>query len=166
MVKLKYIIIVVLAVGAGMFAYNHFFQSEEAKVKKRFNLLSKWTSKDSGENKLATASRANNLKLLFAESCYIQASTYSVSRNYKPQDISSIALMVLSQYSKLSLRFYDIEINISEKESANVVLTAKLSGKLTTGENVTGVHELECVLNKIENNWLFNEIKIIDVLEK
>jgi hypothetical protein len=166
MVKLKYIIIVVLVVGAGIFAYNHFFQSEESKIKKRFDLFSKWGSKDSVENKLITANRVNNIKTLFAENCNIQAPAYSVSRNYKPQDISSIALMVLSQYFELSLRFYDIEINIPEKESANAVLTAKLSGKLTTGEYVNEIHELECVLIKIEEDWLFSEIKIVDVLEK
>ncbi len=74
--------------------------------------------------------------------------------------------MVLSQYIELSLRFYDIEINIPEKRLANAVLTAKLSGKLTSDEYVNEIHELECVLIKIEDNWLFSEIKIVDVLEK
>ncbi len=52
--------------------------------------------------------------------------------------------MVLLQYFELSLRFYDIEINIPEKESENAVLTAKLCGKLTTGEYINEIHELEC----------------------
>lgn len=166
MVTLKYIVLVVLIVGIAIFAYNHFFQSEEAKVKKQFDLLSKWITKDSAENKLVTASRVNNIKTLFAENCHIEAPAYSVSRNYKPQDISSIALMILSQYSKLSLRFYDIEINIPEKASAYAVLTAKLSGKLTTGEYADEIHELECSLSKIEDDWLLSEIKIVDVLER
>jgi hypothetical protein len=55
---------------------------------------------------------------------------------------------------------------VVRKESANAVLTAKLSGKLTTGEYVNEIHELECVLIKIEEDWLFSEIKIVDVLEK
>jgi len=39
MVKIKYIVIVVLAIVVGIFAYNHFFQSEESKVKKRFDYV-------------------------------------------------------------------------------------------------------------------------------
>jgi hypothetical protein len=41
-----------------------------------------------------------------------------------------------------------------------------LCGKLTTGEYINEIHELECVLIKIEDDWLFSEIKIVDVLEK
>ena len=107
-----------------------------------------------------------NIKKLFSEKCNVQAPAYSVSRNYKPQDMSNIALMILSQYFELSLRFYDIEINIPERKFAHVVLTAKLDGKLTTGEYVNEIHELECVLIKIEGDWLFNKIEIVDVLEK
>ncbi len=55
---------------------------------------------------------------------------------------------------------------VVRKESANAVLTAKLCGKLTTGEYINEIHELECVLIKIEEDWLFSEIKIVDVLEK
>jgi hypothetical protein len=64
------------------------------------------------------------------------------------------------------LKFYDLHVVFPENEVAKVNLTARLTGKSTAGEQVDETRELECVLRKIENKWLFGEIEIVEVLKK
>lgn len=166
MVKIKHIITAVFVVIIGALAVVFFFQSEESKVKKQFNSLSKRVSKEPDEKKLAMAVKAKQLQTIFAENCGLRADIYSVSGNYTPQEISSLALTAFSQYSRISLTFYDINIDITEKRIAKVLVTANLTARLATGEYIDDTHELECILKKVETSWLFSDFEVVEVLEK
>jgi hypothetical protein len=37
---------------------------------------------------------------------------------------------------------------------------------LNVGENVDEIHELECVLKKIEKGWFFSHLEVVEVLKK
>lgn len=166
MVKVKYIIIVALMVIIGILAATYLFISEEKKIRNQFDLLSEWVSKDSGENTFTMAHKIQSIGTLFTENCGIKTHINSLSGSYTPEEISSHAARARLQFSKLSLRFYDLDIDFPEKEMAKVTLTAKLTGKSTTGEYVDETRELESVLKKIENKWLFSNFEVIEVLKK
>ncbi len=163
--KAKYIVIVVIVAGIGIFVANRFFQSEEALIIKQFNLMAELGSKKAGENKLATASKINKIKKMFAENCMIAAPAYS-KKNFTKQDIPTIGHTIHSGYSELATSFHDIEINLLGEKTAKALLTAKLSGKLSNGQKVADRRELQCVLNKIENEWLLTDIELIDEPEE
>lgn len=164
--KIKHIIIAVFVLVIGALAVVFFFQSEESKVKKQFNFLSKRVSKEPDEKKLAMAVKAKRLQTLFAENCGLTAPIYSVSGNYTPQEISSLTLTAFSQYSRISLTFYDIDIDITEKRIAKVLVTANLTARLATGEYIDDTHELKCILKKVESSWLFSDFEVVEVLQK
>ena len=166
MVNLKNIIIFVLVAVVGVFAAFYFFQSEESKVKKKFNLLSELGSREPGENKLALTVKNKQFKGLFTENCAIEFPAYSISKTFPAQEFARIVFGVLLQYSEYSPRFYDIGIQIPSENSANAVFTAKLTGKLPSGEYVQDIHEVESTLSKIDGEWLFSGFEVVDVLEK
>lgn len=166
MVRIKYIIIAGLVVTAGILAAVYFFQSEEKRVRKQFKLLSEWVSKEPGENTFTMAHKIKGIGTLFAENCGIKAHIDSFSGSYTPEEISSYAARGRSQFSRLSLKFYDLDINFPEKGIAKVILTVKLTGKSTIGEYVDETHELECILKKIEKKWLFSHFEVVEVLKK
>ena len=166
MVKIKHIIVALFVVGIGAVAFVFFFQSEESKVKKQFKSLSEKVSKKPGDKKLAMAVKAKQLQTLFAENCGLSVPSYAISGNYTPQDVSDLALAAFSQYSRISLKFYDMNIEITEDGIAKVLVTANLTGKLTTEEYVDETHELECTLKKVESSWLFSDCEVVEVLEK
>jgi hypothetical protein len=64
------------------------------------------------------------------------------------------------------LQFYDLDVSFPEKGMAKVTLTGKLTGRLTSGEYVDETHELECLLKKIENKWLFSDVEVVEILKK
>jgi len=166
MVRIKYIIIALLVVIFGIWAAVHFLQSEEKKVKKQFHLLSKWASKETGENTFAMAQKIKNMGTLFAGHCELKADLISFSGRYTPEEISSYAARAWLLCSNLSLKFYDFNVAFQEGGVAKVSLTAKLTGGLTTGEDVDETHELECVLKKIEKKWLLSDLEVVEVLKK
>ena len=164
--KIKYIVIAGAVLVAGIIAFIIFSQSEEAKVKKQFNFLAEKMNKTPNETPLISVARANRIKNLFAETCTVHAPAYSFSRNISSQDLSSLVLTTRSRYSEMSLEFYDFVIEFPEEGSADVNLTASMTGKLTTGEYVDDIHELKCKLKKTEDIWLLKEIEVVEVLKK
>ncbi len=165
MVEKKYIISGVLVLAV-IIAYFVLHESEEEKVKKQFAALSEYVSKNADENNIALAAKAKKVQNLFAEKCELGISVYSISGIYQRNDISSLMLSSRSYYSKLTLDFHDIIVNFSEDARAIVNLTANLKGKLSSGEYTDDTHELECVLVKIEDEWVISEIEIVEVLQK
>jgi len=166
MVRVKYILIAILVVIFGIWAAFTLFQSEEKKVKKQFHLLSKWASKETGENTFVMAQKVKNIGKLFAEHCELKANVISFTGRYTAEEISSYAARARLSFSNLSLQFYDFNVAFPEEGLAKVTLTAKLTGRTTTGEGVDETHELECALKKIENKWFFSYMEVVEVLKK
>jgi hypothetical protein len=166
MVKIKYLLIGVLIVIIGILAAVIFFPNEEKRVKKQFNLLSEWVSKSPEENTFTLLQRMKNIGTLFDEYCELKVPDQSLSGSYTREEISTYAGSARSHFSQLDLKFYDLHIVFPEMEVAKVTLTSRLTGKSTAGEQVDETRELECVLRKIENKWLFSEIKVVEVLKK
>lgn len=166
MEKIKYISILGTVLIAGIIAFIIFSQSEVAKVKKQFKYLEERIKKTPEETRLISAAKAKRIKELFTETSKIHAPAYSFSREILSQDLSVLVLNLRSQYSKISLKFYDFVIDFPEKDLADVNLTATMTGKLTTGEYFDEIHELKCILKRIEDIWLLKEIELVEVLEK
>jgi len=166
MVKIKYIFIGVPIVILGILAVVIFFPSEEKRVKKQFNRLSEWVSKSPEENAFTLLQKMKNIGTLFDEQCELKAPDQSLSGSYRREEISTYAGSARSHFSQLDLKFYDFHIVFPEKEIAKVTLTARLTGRSTAGEQMDETRELECILKKIENKWLFVGIEIVEVLKK
>jgi gas vesicle protein len=166
MVKIKYLLIGVLIVIIGILAAVIFFPNEEKRVKKQFNLLSEWVSKSPDENTFTMLQKMKNIGTLFDEHCELKVPDQSLSGSYTREEISTYAGSARAYFSQLDLKFYDLHIVFPERAVAKVTLTARLTGKSTAGEQVDETRELECVLRKIENKWLFSEIEVVEVLKK
>jgi hypothetical protein len=166
MVKMKYIMIAGVVLIAGILVAVYVSPSEEKRVEKQFDSLSEWVSKDTGETAFTMASKTQNIKTLFTETCGFKAPFYSLSGSYSPDEISGYAAQARLRFSRLSLRFYDIEIDFPEDTSAKVMVTGRLKGESKAGERLDEIREVHCVMKKIENKWFFSEIEVIEVLKK
>jgi hypothetical protein len=166
MVRMGTIIIAILIVIVGITAIMYLSPSEEKRVRKQFDLLSKWVSKDSGETAFTMVSKTQSIATLFAKSCGIRAPVHALSGDYTPEEISGYATRARLEFSKLSLRFYDHDINFVEAGTARVLVTGNLTGRSTGGERVNETREVHCVLKKIEDKWLFSDIEVVEILKK
>jgi hypothetical protein len=169
MVKVKYIVIVIFVITMvilGRWAILTFFPNEEKRVKKQFQLLAEWVSKEPGESIFTLNQKTKDTGNLFDRPCKVIANPISYSGSFTPEEIAHYAIRSRSFFSILNLRFFDFNIELQERETAKVILTAKLTGTLNTGEGVDETRELECVLKKIEDEWLFHQLEVIEVLKK
>ena len=166
MVKAKRIIIAGGVLLAGIIAFFMFSQSEEKKVKKQFKFIADKIEKTPDENHIIAVTKANRIREVFTETCKIHAPAYSYSRDTSSDELSTLVLSERSQYSEISLKFYDFVIDFPDKGTAEVNLTASMEGKLTTGELIEDLHELKCKVQKIEDIWRLKEIEIVEVLKK
>ena len=166
MVKPRHMVIAGCVVAAGVLAFFVFWQSEEAKVKKRFAFIGEKIEKSPPENKLISAAKANRILEAFTETVGVRAPAYDFSREISSDEMTPLVLNVRSRYSEISLKFHDFVIDFPEKGTAQVAVTATMEGKLTTGETVEDLHELKCGLLKTEDVWRLNEIEVVEVLKK
>jgi len=165
-VKIKYLLVGVLMVIIGIVLVVKVLPSEEKRVKKRFHLLSEWISKSPEENSFIMLQKMKDIGTLFLEPCELKAQNESLSGSYTRQEISAYAGSARSHFFELDFKFYDLHITFPEKVIAKVTLTARLIGKLKTGEQVDEIRELDCLLKKIDRKWFFNQIEVIEVLKK
>jgi len=167
MVKSKTAIIVLFVIVIGIVLFYFFFQSDERQVRKRFKTLAQTASKRVDNSQLIVAGKSKQISKYFAQSCRIEAQEYNVSQNYSQADIHTIAFQVLTRHSELKVTFVDLQVNIPEKGIAAVVSTVRIIGKVKGGEEyIEENHEIECTLNKIEDEWVFVNVELIDVLRK
>ncbi len=166
MVKTKYLLIGVLVVIIGIVVAIILLPSEEKRVKKQFHLLSEWVSKSPEENTFLMLQRMKNIGTLFDQQCELKIPSQSLSGSYHREEISAYAGSARSYFYQLDLKFYDLQVIFPEKEVAQVTLTGRLTGKSTAGEQEDETRELECLLKRIENKWLFSQIEVVEVLKK
>ena len=164
--RVRYAIMVVVILTFGVMAILCSPRGEEGKVRKRFDLLSEWVSKDLSEKPLTTARKIRDIGTLFARECGVKTHIDSYSGTYTPEEISEQAAAARSRFSRVSLQFYDFDIDFPDEGKARVGVTARLTGASATGGRVDDVHELECILKRSENKWLFTRVEEVDVLRR
>jgi hypothetical protein len=167
MVNQKNIIIAGLLIACGIVAFFIFSQSDEAKIKNQFHKLAEKVGKNGAEHDLIAAKTAHEIEQMFTGSVRIQIPSYSVDKTFPRSEISPHVLYARALYQNMSLEFHDFQIQIAEgKTTAVVGLTGIFKATTDSGERVDEIHEAECTLKKVEEEWMFTGIKGVEVLER
>jgi hypothetical protein len=166
MVKTKHVILIISILVAGIIAALIFWQSEEAKIKKQFEFVAEKIEKRPGESPILSAAKANQIIEVVAERCRIDAPAYSAPRNILSDELPVIILRIRAGFSEISLTFLDFDIEFPEQDTAQVHVTAIMEGQTARGEPIEDLHELKCILQKIDEAWRFKEIEVVEVLKK
>ncbi len=143
-----------------------FFPTETGRVKKQFRSLARLIAKESDESNLTMALKIKNIQSLFAPTCQLDIPAQDFSGTYSNKEIAQNAAVARSQFSEISLKFYDLDVDFPEEGTARAFTTAKLIGISTEGDAIDETHELECTLQKIKDNWLFTDVEVVEVLKK
>jgi hypothetical protein len=165
MVKSR-IILSVLAVFVGLGAFYYLYPSEEEKIKEQFSLLAKWVSMDPNENAFTVAYKMKNMGDLFTDKVNLKIPDYNLAGWFSRTDVISYAARASLPFSQFTLQFYDWQISLTDSTTANVTVTARITGKWLKEEGLEETRELAWVLRKHEKKWLFNEVEAVEVLKK
>ena len=140
--------------------------SEEKRVSRQFERLSRWASKDRDEKPLEMTEKIQGLRSLFANTCELRTDMESLGGEYTPEQIASYAMQARAYFVEVSLTFHDVSVMIPEADRAVAALTARLQGRSIAEEQIREVRELECELRKIGTGWLFSKIVVVEVLQR
>jgi hypothetical protein len=167
MVNQKNIIITGLLITCGIVAFFIFSQTDEAKIKKQFHKLAEKIEKNGNEHDLIAAKRAHEIEQMFTGSVRIEIPSYSVDKTFPRSEISPHVLYARALYQNMALDFHDFHIQIEEGNTSAVVgITGVFKATTTSGERVDEIHEVECTLEKVEDEWMFTGVRGIEVLER
>ena len=166
MVRVKRIVIALFLLGIAILVGVRVLPSEEKRVERQFKLLSKLVSKPPDESPITSAARVHKLRALFAEKCRLDTHLSWLSGDFTGEELASLIARTRLQFSTLSLRLYDLNVEFPGEDSAVARLTARAKGTTTDGELFDESHELECLLEKTDGKWLFREAEVVEVLER
>jgi len=158
MINNKTAALAALLVAGAVVGYFLVSQSDETKIKKKFNTLAEKIEKQEGESDLMAAAAANQIEKMFGPSVRIKIPSYSVDQTFPNNEVSPHVLYARSQYTEMQLKFQDFQFQFPEENHAVVGLTANFQAVTAAGEPVDEIHEAECTLEKIDDEWLFMEI--------
>ena len=161
---MKYVSMLFVIVIIGTVFY--FFSTDSRRVKKQFRALEQWAAKEGEENQLVLGCKIQKLRALLAGSIQVDAPAYEAGGAYDANEIAQRATLGRSRYSKITLKFYDLEVDILDDQTAKVIATGRLTGTSAEGEKFSETHEVECLLQKVEGSWLLIDVKLVDVLQK
>jgi hypothetical protein len=165
-VKAKYGLIVVLVVAAGIWVTLRSSETEERRISKQLDRLADWVSKDPEEPIFATARKIRRIASLFADDCKIVTEEPSLSGAHGSEDIADRVARVRSTFTDLRLRFYDLDIAMAGRDSANAMFTGRITGRTRYQGRVDESREVACTLVRTEGEWLFARIEVVPVLER
>ncbi|MBD3307244.1 hypothetical protein GF339_12480 [candidate division KSB3 bacterium] len=151
-----------IVLGVGWYV----FFNEERRVKARFESLAEWVSKEPDEQQFAMARKIKNIESVFADPSRFDVPARDVSGTFPPSEIARRAALARSRFSQLTVKFYDLEVVFLAEDTALTTTTATLSGTTTDGEAIEETHELQCMLQKTDDAWLFQEVEVVEVLQK
>lgn len=155
-----------VALAIGILLFFILSPGDAARIKKQFDFLSANIDKAPGENQLIGAANAKRIRAAFAETLAIEAPAYSYTRNLAAAELPALVLSARAPYAELTLDFYDFSIDFPKDDQADVRVTSRLRGRLLSGEAIEDIQELHCRLRETDDNWRFEAIEIVEVLEQ
>jgi hypothetical protein len=150
----------------GVVLYFVLSPGDADRIKARFEFLADNISKTAGENKLIGAANAKRIRAAFMETVTIHAPAYDYARELPAVELPALVLSARAPYTELSLDFYDFSITFPSDGQADVRVTSRLRGQLYSGERVEDIQELYCRLLAFEDQWQFQSIEIVEVLDR
>ena len=158
------VLALVLAVLAGVLVIR-FWPSDERAIRKQLTLIEETGSKAAAEQPLESLLRAKQLAGLFHDPCELIVETVKYQGEYSRKEIMDRINLVRNTYRTVRVALHDVVIEIGKEGTAVVRCTIRLSGE-GKGQPVADVQELRAELRKIEGDWLFTSLTLVEVLER
>lgn len=160
------ILLLLTLLGIGLWLYLR--PSEEKQIRERFNRLSALAFKNGKEGAIPAIRRAGDAASLFSDQSTFQVDGLEwMAGPFTREALSSNIFRSRAMFTQIKLSFDDLELEIDpENKTAKVFLSAVLSGKLKDGRTIREIRELESLLKKTEEGWLFEKFKIREIIKK
>jgi hypothetical protein len=142
-----------------------YWLGDERAIRKQLAVIEEAGSKLATEPALEGLVKATQLAGLFADPCQLTVEAARHVGSYPRKQIQDRIVLVRNLYSPVQVSLHDITIDLTRKPNAMVHGTIRLHGQ-SKGEAIADVQELRARMGKVDGQWLFAEVEIVEVLER
>jgi len=156
--------IILVVIGAGVWAWTYFFPRPEKAIRKRMLALAQAASFGSGESIVSKGLAINELVEMFTDDVEISVDVQGLERATlsSKEDLRAQATIVRNGLRGLSVEFLDITVTLTpNKQSAVVNLTAKIR---IPSQKEFFPQELKFSLKKVDGKWLIRRVETVRTL--
>ncbi|MGD9949760.1 MAG: hypothetical protein AB7U29_14960 [Desulfobulbus sp.] len=163
--NIKKLVPVALVAMALIVVGIRYWPSDERAIRKQIAQIETLGSKAADEKPIESLLRAKRLAALFNDPCILQVEAADFTGEYPRKQIQDRIAMARAFYTNATVSVHDLSINILDKERTKILCTLRVKG---SGKNrpVADVQELEADLRKVEGDWLFTQLTLVEVLER
>lgn len=154
----------ILACALGLIGWR-FWPGDERAIRKQLALIEQAGSKKLTEQPIQSLVNARQLAALFHDPCQLEVETVDSAGEYSRKQIMDHITLVRASYTRASVSLHDVVVDIPQDATAVVRCTIRVQGE-GTGLAVADVQELRADLRKIEGDWLFTGVRLVEVLER
>lgn len=137
--------------------------TEEARIRKHFQVLSEKAEKEGSEGLLALAGKAAETADLFADPFLFRSTVGLPQGSLDRTELIRMVSMIRNNCTRAQLDFYDLKITVNGS-AADAVVTAEFNGS-AMGERIHELREFSVQLVKRDGEWLFRSFEEVPVLE-
>ena len=167
MVNLKPLVLAALVVVVATVVALRFWPSDERAIRKQVAKIETLGSKASDEKPVESLLRARQLAELFADPSTLQVEHANFTGQYPRKQIQERIVLARGFYTSAKVSVHDLAIDIrkTDPKTANIRCTLRVKGE-GKSQPVADVQELSAELRKIEGDWLFAAVTLVEVLER
>ena len=141
-------------------------QSEEDKIRSKFDDLSRISSKTEDASTLSDAMLLDDFRQLFASTVALKTGSRGrLAGKYSSQELMQLYGRIRINAKRIILRFENLAFVSINDESATVMAKVYAEGIAKKGKMRKESFRAEVRLNKLEGNWVFEQFVYLDTLE-
>ena len=162
--RLKLILLLILLLGAGVFAWRTLFPSPEKIVRKQLSELARAVSVAPNEAPLAQAVNSQKLSTFFTGdvTVLVDVPGRGQVRLSGNDELLRAAMAARSSLNGLQVEFLDVSVSVATDKQTAV---ANLTGKARVpGEREMMVEEFKFGFRKAGRNWLIDQVQTVKTL--
>lgn len=167
MVNVKTLVLTILVMIVATAAAWRFWPGDERAIRQQIAKIETFGSKASDEKPVESLLRARQLAELFADPSTLEVQTGNFTGQYPRKQIQERIVLARGFYISATVSVHDLAIDIhsSDPKTATIHCTLRVKGE-GKSQPVADVQELSAQLRKVEGDWLFAAVTLVEVLER
>ncbi|MBM9614534.1 hypothetical protein JWJ90_09550 [Desulfobulbus rhabdoformis] len=134
-------------------------------IRKQVARMEELASKAPDEKAIDSLFRARNMAKLFHDPCTLEIEYADFVGEYSRKNIQDRIVLARNSFSQVKVSTHDLDISLLGNKQASLLCTLRITGK-GAGSQVGDVQELEANLKKMDGDWLFTKLAMVEVLER
>jgi hypothetical protein len=141
------------------------FPSDERAIRSNLDDLADYCSTTGNDKAIAALTKISLAGKLFQDPCQVEVKSFDISRELGRKEVTDHILMMKKMMPATRFTFSDTDILFPGDKRAELSTTLRLTGK-ARDNRFTDAYELSILLSKVEGDWLFSSVTVVEFIEQ